>query len=116
MYLDRPHVRHDGIYVSRNTYIKVPDHAQYLHQPGSTTGATLAKHMCKCSCSCCRMMLVAILGLEASIDCALQRGIVEWRVRNACHLVAYYRYYRFLANGSLLYRTSPEVKLEQPAV
>lgn len=23
MYLDRPHIRYDGIYVSRNTYIKV---------------------------------------------------------------------------------------------
>lgn len=23
MYLDRPHMRYDGIYVSRNTYIKV---------------------------------------------------------------------------------------------
>jgi F-box only protein C-terminal region len=34
---------------------------------------------------------------------------VEWRVRNACHLVAYYRYYRFLPGGTLLYRTSPEV-------
>ena len=22
MYLDRPHVRHDGVYVSRNTYLK----------------------------------------------------------------------------------------------
>lgn len=44
-----------------------------------------------------------------SLECTLQRGIVEWRVRNACHLVAYYRYYRFLPGGTLLYRTSPEV-------
>lgn len=24
----------------------------------------------------------------------VQRGIVEWRVKNACHVVCYYRYYR----------------------
>lgn len=31
MYLDRPHMRYDGIYVSRNTYIKVThrQHAQH---------------------------------------------------------------------------------------
>lgn len=30
-------------------------------------------------------------------------------MRNACHLVCYYRYVRFLPDGRLLYRTSPEV-------
>ena len=59
MFMDRPHLRFDGVYVSRNTYIK--------------------------------------------------RGIVEWRVRNACHVVCYFRYCRFSPDGTLLYRTSPEV-------
>ncbi len=59
MFVDRPHLRFDGVYVSRNTYIK--------------------------------------------------RGIVEWRVRNACHVVCYFRYCRFSPDGTLLYRTSPEV-------
>jgi F-box protein 9 len=30
------------------------------------------------------------------------------RVKNACHLVCYFRYVRFLPDGRLLYRTSPE--------
>lgn len=59
MYLDRPHMRFDGVYVSRNTYIK--------------------------------------------------RGVIEWRVRVGCHVVAYYRYMCFQPDGSFLYRTSPEV-------
>lgn len=57
--MDRPHLRFDGVYVSRNTYIK--------------------------------------------------RGVVEWRVRVGCHIVAYYRYMTFQPDGSFLYRTSPEV-------
>lgn len=58
MFLDRPHLRFDGIYVARNTYIRT--------------------------------------------------GVTEWKVRNPVHLVCYFRYYRFMPNGSLLYRTSPE--------
>lgn len=58
MYLDRCHLRFDGIYVARNTYIKT--------------------------------------------------GAAEWRVRNTVHLVAYYRYFRFLPDGTFNYRTSPE--------
>jgi F-box protein 9 len=58
MFLERSHLRFDGIYVARNTYVR--------------TGAT------------------------------------EWKVRNPVHLVAYFRYQRFLPNGTLLYRTSPE--------
>jgi F-box protein 9 len=58
MYLGRPHLRFDGVYVSRNTYLRA--------------------------------------------------GITEWRVTNPVHLVAYYRYCRFLPDGTLLYRTSPE--------
>jgi hypothetical protein len=34
--------------------------------------------------------------------------VVEWRVRNAVHLVLYYRYVRFHPDGSFCYRTSPE--------
>ena len=30
-------------------------------------------------------------------------------MKNACHLVCYYRYVRFLADGRLFYRTSPEI-------
>ena len=58
MYLDRPHLRFDGLYVSRNTYIRP--------------------------------------------------GITEWKVRNPVHLVCYFRYLRFLPDGTLIYRTSPE--------
>lgn len=59
MYLDRQHLRVDGLYVSRNTYIRT--------------------------------------------------GLVEWRVKNPVHLVCYYRYFRFFPDGTLLYRTTPEV-------
>lgn len=59
MYMDRPHVRFDGIYVSRNTYIRT--------------------------------------------------GIPEWKVKNPVHLVCYFRYIRFLKDGTFYYRTSPHV-------
>ncbi|PSC69046.1 F-box 7 [Micractinium conductrix] len=58
MLLERPHLRFDGVYVSRNTY--------------------------------------------------LRQGIVEWKVKNAVHLVLYYRYMRFYPDGTFAYRTSPE--------
>ena len=58
MFLERPHLFFDGIYVSRNTYIRT--------------------------------------------------GVTEWKVKNPVHLVAYYRYYRFYNDGTLVYRTSPE--------
>lgn len=58
MYLDRPHLRFDGVYVSRNTYIRT--------------------------------------------------GIPEWKVKNPVHIVCYFRYIRFLQNGTILYRTSPQ--------
>eukprot|EP00887_Chlorella_sp_A99_P002797 scaffold6.g2797.t1 len=57
MLLDRPHLRFDGIFVSRNTYLK--------------------------------------------------QGVVEWKVKNAVHLVLYFRYLRFLPDGTFLYRTTP---------
>ena len=60
MFRKRPHVRFDGLYVSRNTYIHV--------------------------------------------------GVTEWKIKNPVHLVAYFRYLRFFPNGSLLSRTSPEVR------
>ncbi|KAK9817830.1 hypothetical protein WJX72_002832 [[Myrmecia] bisecta] len=59
MFLERPHLRFDGVYVSRNTYIRT--------------------------------------------------GLVEWRVKNAAHLVCYYRYFRFFPDGQFVYRTSPDV-------
>jgi F-box protein 9 len=59
MFVERPHLRFDGFYVARNTYIRT--------------------------------------------------GLTEWRVKNPVHLVCYYRYIRFLPDGTLLYRTSPEV-------
>ena len=58
MLSERPHVRTDGIYVSRNTYFRL--------------------------------------------------GAVHWDVKNPVHLVVYYRYFRFFADGQLLTRTSPE--------
>ena len=58
MFLERPHLFFDGVYVSRNTYIRT--------------------------------------------------GVTEWKVKNPVHLVAYYRYYRFFKDGTLVYRTSPE--------
>lgn len=58
MLLERPHLRFDGIYVSRNTY--------------------------------------------------LRQGIVEWKVKNAVHLVLYFRYIRFFPDGTFAYRTSPD--------
>mmetsp|Transcript_2383 Transcript_2383/g.5558 ORF Transcript_2383/g.5558 Transcript_2383/m.5558 type:complete len:343 (+) Transcript_2383:138-1166(+) len=57
LWIDKPRLRYDGIYVSRNTYIRT--------------------------------------------------GIVEWRVKNPVHLVCYYRYVRFLPNGTFLYKTTP---------
>ncbi|KAK9906432.1 hypothetical protein WJX75_001739 [Coccomyxa subellipsoidea] len=62
MFMERPHLRFDGLYVSRNTYIRT--------------------------------------------------GLVEWRVKNPVHLVCYYRYFRFFPDGTLLYRTSPEVPVQ----
>ena len=59
MFLERPHLRFDGVYVSRNTYIRT--------------------------------------------------GLVEWRVRNPVHLVCYFRYLRFFPDGTLLYRTTPDI-------
>lgn len=52
MFLRKPHLRFDGIYVSRNTYIKT--------------------------------------------------GVAEWRVSNPVHLVCYFRYIRFLPDGTLI--------------
>jgi hypothetical protein len=40
---------------------------------------------------------------------AIQVGQVEFNVRKTVHLVAYFRYYRFFPDGSLLYRTTPQV-------
>lgn len=59
MFLDRPHLRYDGVYVSRNTYLRT--------------------------------------------------GVVEWEVKNAVHLVVFFRYARYFPDGTFLYRTSPEV-------
>ncbi|KAG1672950.1 hypothetical protein FOA52_012395 [Chlamydomonas sp. UWO 241] len=62
MFLEQPHVRFDGVYVSRNTYVKT--------------------------------------------------GVADMSLRRAQHavvIVAYYRYYRFFPDGTLLYRTSPSV-------
>lgn len=58
MFLERPCVRSDGVYVSRNTYFRL--------------------------------------------------GTVHWDVKNPVHLVVYYRYFRFFADGTVLTRTSPE--------
>ena len=58
MFSERPHVRVDGIYVSRNTYFRL--------------------------------------------------GIVHWDVKNPVHLVVYYRFFRFFADGTVLTRTSAE--------
>ena len=58
MYVERPHVRTEGVYVSRNTYWRV--------------------------------------------------GVAHWDVKNSAHLVVFYRYFRFFADGTLLTRTSPE--------
>lgn len=57
LFLATPHVRFEGLYVSRNTYIR--------------------------------------------------QGAAELRRSATCHLVTYYRYFRFFPDGSLLYRTSP---------
>ena len=59
MFLERPHLRFDGVYASRNTYIRT--------------------------------------------------GIQEWRIKNPVHVVCYYRYVRFLPDGTFFYRTSPEI-------
>eukprot|EP00892_Ulva_mutabilis_P002722 jgi/Ulvmu1/12450/UM009_0102.1 len=59
LYLEHPHVRCDGIYVSRNTYFRL--------------------------------------------------GVVHWDVKNPVHLVVYYRYFRFFADGTLLVRTSADI-------
>eukprot|EP00976_Prorocentrum_cordatum_P107793 1194710-Prorocentrum_minimum.AAC.6 len=58
MWMLRPRLRYDGVYVSRNTYVK----------PG-------------------------------------QAG---WTYTAPVHLVVYYRYFAFRADGSLVYKTSPQ--------
>jgi F-box protein 9 len=57
MFLESPHLRFEGLYVSRNTYIR--------------------------------------------------QGVAEWKRERTCHLVTYFRYFRFFQDGTLLYRTSP---------
>eukprot|EP00879_Flechtneria_rotunda_P006559 GHRR01006892.1.p1 GENE.GHRR01006892.1~~GHRR01006892.1.p1 ORF type:complete len:222 (+),score=44.07 GHRR01006892.1:225-890(+) len=57
LFLEVPHLRFEGLYVSRNTYIR--------------------------------------------------QGVAEWRREKTCHLVTYFRYFRFFRDGTLLYRTSP---------
>lgn len=34
---------------------------------------------------------------------------MEWRANNTVHLVSYFRYFRFLPDGTFIYRTSPLV-------
>ena len=57
MWLFQPRLRHDGVYVSRNTYVRV--------------------------------------------------GTPEWRLSKHVNLVVYYRMYRFYADGTCVYRTTP---------
>ncbi|GFR39682.1 hypothetical protein Agub_g154 [Astrephomene gubernaculifera] len=59
MFVHHPHLRFDGLYASRNTYVRT--------------------------------------------------GVVEFTNHRPVHLVTYFRYYRFLPNGTFLYRTSPLV-------
>ena len=58
MFLERCHLRFDGVYVSRNTYVR--------------------------------------------------QGVAEFRKSRSVYLVCYYRYFRFLSDGTFAYRTSPE--------
>jgi F-box protein 9 len=62
MFLDSPHLRFQGLYVSRNTYIR--------------------------------------------------QGVAEWKREKTCHLVTYFRYFRFFPDGTLLYRTSPQTVIK----
>lgn len=39
----------------------------------------------------------------------MRTGVVEWRANNTVHLVSYFRYFRFLPDGTFIYRTSPLV-------
>lgn len=57
MFVHQPHLRFDGLFVSRNTYVRA--------------------------------------------------GVVEFTNHKPVHLLCYYRYFRFLPDGSLMYRTSP---------
>ncbi|KAG2437601.1 hypothetical protein HYH02_011241 [Chlamydomonas schloesseri] len=59
MFIHHPHLRFDGLYVARNTYVKT--------------------------------------------------GVVEFTNHRPVHLVSYYRYFRFLPDGTFLYRTSPQI-------
>ena len=36
-------------------------------------------------------------------------GVSDWNTKHAVHLVAYYRYMRFLPGSRIVYRTSPDV-------
>ena len=47
-------------------------------------------------------------GIYVSRNTYLRQGIVEWSVKNAVHLVLYFRYLCFFPDGSFAYRTSPE--------
>ncbi|GIL57692.1 hypothetical protein Vafri_12858 [Volvox africanus] len=59
MFIHHPHLRFDGLYAARNTYVRT--------------------------------------------------GVVEFTNHKPVHLVSYFRYYRFLPDGTFLYRTSPHV-------
>ncbi|EFJ48339.1 hypothetical protein VOLCADRAFT_81203 [Volvox carteri f. nagariensis] len=59
MFVHHPHLRFDGLYAARNTYVRT--------------------------------------------------GVVEFTSHRPVHLVSYFRYYRFLPDGTFLYRTSPNV-------
>ena len=63
-----------------------------------------------------RQRCAACAGLWLSLGVGVSHAVLESlslfrrrRVKNASHLVCYFRYARFLPDGRLLARTSPEV-------
>ena len=115
MFLDRPHLRFDGVYVSRNTYIR-----RYLPRTGKpyvalATALGVVEHALLVT----NVLLTAptppsykwlpfTLSLPSLDTRGACSGVAEYNVKKAVHLAVYYRYFRFLPDAQFAYRTSPE--------
>lgn len=119
MFLERPHLRFDGLYVSRNTYIKrglvewcAAEARPHLHVspvPGLCVTSLSSSRLSQAKAFEVHEPYPVFPTLLDRVSDPLCAVFVRRRVKSACHLVCYYRYVRFLPDGHLLYRTSPEV-------
>ena len=132
MLLDRPHLRFDGGPRGPRGH-GAGGHAVGLGREGMpwAWGGRACCGPCRCRCHCCSAASVVLgvccippcpppspellrcaaarpAGIYVSRNTYLKRGVVEWNVKNAAHMVLYFRYCRFFPDGTFVYRTSPE--------